>query len=744
MKSSLLRQQLVANFDPSGETALAECLESLRAAGLSEIATKFATLLAAVDDSYTEFEPIQRRANKARRLVDCLDLTEDILCEWNLVGGTIRASVAWNRRFGATSADVNRIKDWKNRIHPDDRKLVDERIGTLLQGRAPLIEVEHRFLERDKRWTYWLLRARVTGHDADGKPVRLLVLHRDIVDQKSAEAALVRAKEQAESANRARGFFLANMSHEIRTPMNAILGMTELALDATVEAEPRSYLTTVKSSAESLLNIINDVLDLSKIEAGKVELESVPMSVRTILNDVVRAFAVSAHGKGLEIMLDVAPEMPDRLFGDPTRLRQILANLIGNAIKFTERGEVLVKAWVLRRAGMSLYLQFAVCDTGIGIAADHHEQIFDAFTQADVSTARRFGGTGLGLAISNQLVKLLDGQIWLESEPGKGTSFYFTVRFAADQTSSSIPVAPVALPLLQGRRVLVVDDCVHAADLLGKLLQRLGAHVEIACDPIQAEVMRSARDPFDILVVDAGMSPPAGFALMDAPGRGEAIIVLLAQHGQQQTLQQSRNSAVKARLVKPVFDAELLDAVRAALGVQSVVRDELDAFRLDDVRLDDVRFQNDDGEPLNVLLVEDTPVNQTLAVKLLAKAGHRVTVAANGREALERFDRQRFDLILMDVQMPVLDGMEATTAIRAREMNRSWAMGQHQRVSYIAAMTAHAMEGDRERCLAAGMDDYLSKPIRRKALDEVLKRAIEHRRTPMAPLNDLIEQQWET
>jgi two-component system, sensor histidine kinase and response regulator len=739
MKSSLLRQQLVASFGPSGETALVECLESLKAAGLPEIATKFAALLAAVDDSYTEFEPVQRRANKARRLVDCLDLTEDILCEWNLVGGTIRASVAWNRRFGATSAAANRIKDWKNRIHPDDRKLVDERIGTLLQGRAPLIEVEHRFRERDNRWTYWLLRARVTGHDADGKPVRLLVLHRDIVDQKSAEAALVRAKEQAESANRARGFFLANMSHEIRTPMNAILGMTELALDATVEPEPRSYLTTVKSSAESLLNIINDVLDLSKIEAGKVELESVPMSVRAILNDVVRAFAVSAHGKGLEIMLDVAPEMPDRLFGDPTRLRQILANLIGNAIKFTERGEVLVKAWVLRRAGMSLYLQFAVCDTGIGIAADHHEQIFDAFTQADVSTARRFGGTGLGLAISNQLVKLLDGQIWLESELGKGTSFYFTVRFAADQAASSVPAVP--LPLLQGRRVLVVDDCVHAADLLGHMLQRLGAHVEVACDPIQAEVMRSARDPFDILVVDAGMPPPAGFALMDAPGRGEAVVVLLAHHGQQHTLLQSRNPAVKARLVKPVFEAELLDAVRAALGVQSVVRDELDAFRLEDALLDAVCFQDDDSEPLNVLLVEDTPVNQTLAVKLLSKAGHRVTVATNGRDALERFDRQRFDLILMDVQMPVLDGMQATAAIRAREMNRSWAIGQHQRVSYIAAMTAHAMEGDRERCLAAGMDDYLSKPIRRQALDSVLKRAIEHRRTPKAPLNDLVEQQ---
>ncbi|HJV28209.1 MAG TPA: response regulator [Aromatoleum sp.] len=740
MKSSLLRQQLVDTFGSAGETALAECLESLQAVGLSEIAAKFASLLATVDDSYNEFEPIQRRANKARRLVDCLDLTEDILCEWNLAGGTIRASVAWNRRFGATSAEANRIKDWKSRIHPDDRKLVDERISTLLQGRAPLIEVEHRFRERDNRWTYWLLRARVTGHDADGKPVRLLVLHRDIADQKFAEAALVRAKEQAESVNRARGFFLANMSHEIRTPMNAILGMTELALDATVEPEPRSYLTTVKSSAESLLNIINDVLDLSKIEAGKVELESVPMSVRAILNDVVRAFAVSAHGKGLEIMLDVAPEMPDRVFGDPTRLRQILANLIGNAIKFTERGEVVVKAWVLRRAGMSLYLQIAVCDTGIGIAADQHEQIFDAFTQADVSTARRFGGTGLGLAISNQLVKLLDGQIWLESEPGKGTSFYFTARFAADQTSAAVPAAP--LPLLQGRRVLVIDDCVHAADLLSHMLQRFGAHVEAACDAIQAEVMRSAGDPFDVLVVDAGMPPPAGFMLVNGPGRGEAIIVLLAHHGQQHALQQSRNPSVKARLVKPVFEAELLDAVRTALGVQSVVRDELDAFRLDDARLDDVCFQ-DDSEPLNVLLVEDTPVNQTLAVKLLTKAGHRVAVAANGREALERFDRQRFDLILMDVQMPVLDGMEATAAIRAREMNRSWVMGQHQRVSYIAAMTAHAMEGDRERCLAAGMDDYLSKPIRRQALDQVLKRAIEYRRAPKARLDDLVGQQWD-
>ncbi|NMG74938.1 PAS domain-containing hybrid sensor histidine kinase/response regulator [Aromatoleum diolicum] len=743
MRSQLLNRQIAAAFGAPEDAPLKETLDSLRAAGLSDLAANLVSLLVAVEDTYTGFALVERRADKAKQLVRCLDLTGDILCEWNLVSRTIKQSTAWKRRFGSEDDVAGcHIEDWYAWLHPDDRALVGDRIATVVQGRAPLMEVEHRMRDRDDEWRWWLLRGRAATRDADGKPTRLLVLHRDITDQKRAEAALLRAKEEAETANRARGAFLANMSHEIRTPMNAILGMTELALDTPLDEAQRGYLTTVKSSAEALLTIINDVLDLSKIEAGKIELETVVFPLRTTLGDVIRALAVSAHRKGLEMLLDVAPDVPERLFGDPTRLRQILANLVGNAIKFTEHGEVLVKVSVLRRSELSLYLQFAVHDTGIGIAAGHHEQIFDAFAQADVSTARRFGGTGLGLAISNRLVKLMDGHLWLESEPGKGTIFYFTVRVAADPNASASPLSPPTG--LRGRRALVVDDCPHAAELTARMLQHLGMEVEVAADPVQVAAQvgarREAEQPFDVLLLDADMPPPGGFALAlaAATGGSESIVLLLANHAQRPELDHCGAAVVRAHLVKPVFEADLLDALRAACGVEELATIELDPFKLDEA----IAEATDSSDPLNVLLVEDTPVNQMLALQLLNKAGHRVTVANNGLEALEWFEKQRFDLILMDLQMPVVDGMEATEKIRARETNRSWVVGESRRLCYIAAMTAHAMEGDRERCLAAGMDDYLSKPIRRQALHDVLKRAIEHRSAPNAQWSELL-QHWE-
>lgn len=743
MRSSLLNRQVAAAFGAPEDAPLKETLDSLRAAGLSDVAANLVSLLVSVDDTYTEFASIQRVASKARGLMDCLDLTGDVLCEWNLVSKTIKQSTAWKRRFGSDDDSArSRIDDWYAWIHPDDRALVGERVATVVQGRAPMMDVEHRMRDREGGWRAWLLRCRVASRDADGKPARLLVLHRDISEQKRAEAALLRAKEEAETANRARGAFLANMSHEIRTPMNAVLGMTELALDTPLDDVQRGYLTTVKSSAEALLTIINDVLDLSKIEAGKVDLETVVFPLRTTLGDTIRALAVSAHHKGLEMLLDVAPDVPDRLFGDPTRLRQVLANLVGNAIKFTEQGEVLVSVSVLRRSEMSLYLQFAVRDTGIGIAAGHHEQIFDAFVQADASTARRFGGTGLGLAISNRLVKLMDGQLWLESEPGKGSTFYFTLRLAADPNASAPPFVPAAD--LCGRSALVIDDCLHAAELLAGMLRRLGMQVEIADDPAQVPAQVAARreagQPFDVLLIDADMPPPGGFALASAASAGgsESVVLLLANHAQRQELARGSVAAVRSHLVKPVFEDDLLDPLRAACGVEALAKVELAPFDLGEV----VAETADSSDPLNVLLVEDTPVNQLLAVQLLNKAGHRVTVANNGLEALEWFEKQWFDLILMDLQMPVVDGMEATEKIRARETNRSWVVGESRRLCYIAAMTAHAMEGDRERCLAAGMDDYLSKPIRRQALHDVLKRAIEHRSAPKADWSELL-QHWE-
>jgi len=739
MRSPHLDRQIASAFGAPDGATLEQTLAPLHAAGLSDVAAKFESLLAAVDDTYVKFAPVQRAAAKAKHLFDRLDLSGDIACEWNLASRTILSSTAWRQRFGFGDdpAEVP-IGVWSAWVHPDDKPLLRERHDAVLKGRAPLIEFEHRLRAPGDEWRWWLLRGRVASRDAHGRTTRLLVLHRDISEQKRVETALLQAKEEAETANRARGAFLANMSHEIRTPMNAILGMTELALDTPLEDEQRSYLTTVKSSAEALLTIINDILDLSKIEAGKIDLETVVFPLRTTLADSLRGLAVAAQRKGLEVMLDVAADLPDRVYGDPTRLRQILANLVGNAIKFTERGEISIQVSLLRRSEMSLYLQVAVRDTGIGIAADQHEQIFDAFAQADVSTTRRFGGTGLGLSISHSLVKLMDGRLWLESEPGSGSTFYFTLRLAAEG-SEAVPAAPTAG--LQGRRALVVDDNPRAAELLARMLQRLGIAAETAHDagavPALLGARRQAGQPFELLLVDAGMRAPGGFALAAAVakgGGGEALIMLLVNHGQRQALERLGLAAIRSNVVKPVFEADLLDALNTAFGL-----DELASVALDAFTVGDPVDADGEAEPLNVLLAEDTPVNQTLAVQLLKKAGHRVTVANNGLEALECFERQRFDLVLMDLQMPVMDGMEATGKIRASEMRRSWFAGENQRLCYIAAMTAHAMDGDRERCLAGGMDDYLSKPIRREAFDDVLRRALAHRRAPAPSWSDMVQ-----
>lgn len=737
MTSALLNRQIAAAFGASEEAPLKGVLDALQSAGLSDLAANFVNLLVEIEDTYNRHAEVERRAEKARRLVDCLDLTGDVLCEWDLVSRKIKQSSAWQRRFGIIDgAPVRCIEDWHAWILPDDRTMVGERLNTVLQRRAPLMEIEHRMLDQDDGWRWWLLRCRVTARDGEGKPTRLLVLHRDITEQKRSEAALLRAKEEAETANRARGAFLANMSHEIRTPMNAVVGMTELVLDTALDDVQRGYLETVKSSADALLTIIDDVLDLSKIEAGRLELESVVFPLRNVLGDTIRGLAVSAHRKGLEVLLDVAPDVPDRLYGDPTRLRQILSNLVGNAIKFTERGEVAVEVSKLRHSGMSLYLQFVVRDTGVGIAPELHEQIFDAFMQGDPSTARRFGGTGLGLAITNRLVKLMDGQIWLESEPGGGSTFYFTSRVAADPNAAA---PSFELPAwLKGRTALVIDDCPHALALIARMLQRLGLEVDTTNDvarvPSLVAERASAGRPYDILLADGGMPPPGGLALAQA---FDNVLLLLANHAQRQELARSGAVPSRTHLVKPVFEDNLFDALRAAFDVADLQRLELERFAVDEA----TAMALDASDALNVLLVEDTPVNQTLAVQLLTRAGHRVTVVNNGAEALDWFEQQPFDLILMDLQMPLIDGMEATGKIRAREASRSWAVGEGQLQCYIAAMTAHAMHGDRERCLAAGMDDYISKPIRRQALSELLKRAIEHRRAPKGDLSVLL-QNW--
>jgi two-component system sensor histidine kinase/response regulator len=616
-------------------------------------------------------------------------------------------------------------QSYKKIVPPEQISLIQEIFRKVHQTGEPVKSFEYDTVRLDGSAAF-VEQSISLKKDAHGQPVGFHVIVRDISERKRTEQELAAAKEAAEAANRAKSTFLATMSHEIRTPMNGILGMTELVLDTDLAQEQREHLGLVKSCAESLLSIINDVLDFSKIEAEKLELESIPFDLRESLGETMKALSFRADQKGLELIYDVRPDVPERLVGDPARVRQILVNLVGNAVKFAEHGEILVT--VEQRPeelneGDSACLYFSVTDTGVGIPADKQEKIFEAFSQVDGTTARKFGGTGLGLAICSRLVEKMGGRIWVESELGKGSTFRFLVRLATQKTP---PERPVPLPpeQLQNMPVLVIDDNHTNRRLLDGMLRRWGMKptaVEGGRAALQAlEVAKSVGHPFPLVLLDGHMPEMDGFMVAEQiqrnPDLAGATIMMLTSGGVLGDAARCRDLGISAYLVKPIRQGELLEAICLLIQKSSPE----DAPRLITRHtLREVRHH------LLVLLVEDNAVNQKLAVALLEKRGFTVTTAGNGKLALAALEKDRFDFVLMDVQMPEMDGIEATGAIREREKST----GGH---IPIIAMTAHAMKGDQERCLAAGMDAYVTKPIHTSELFQTIERTLEKCSKPEA------------
>jgi PAS domain S-box-containing protein len=674
------------------------------------LADSFNKLIKSLDTKEAMLHEVEDRLSRA------LQGSNDGIWDWNMESGRVFYSPHFIDMLGFAPQEFEpTIDSWTQRIHHQDIDQVRALFRRHFESQTDFFSSEHRILCKNGDYR-WLLARGLAWRDPDNSVVRMAGSLTDINDRKLIEEELVTAREASDSANRAKSEFLATMSHEIRTPMNGIVGMGELLASTELSLEQREYLKNITISADNLLAIINDILDFSKIEAGKMELEITPFKPRSTFGQTTRALGVKAAEKGVEILLYIAPEVPEYLLGDSLRLRQIITNLAGNAIKFTERGEVVISITVDEPRDASIRLNCTIRDTGIGISADQIEHIFTPFTQADGSTTRRFGGTGLGLSITRRLVDLMNGELTVESTPGVGSIFRVSV------TCGLLPdqrLMEQCVPQnLQGLKAFVVDDNAINRSILHGFCQIWGMEYRCADNGITAvEILREASSQDwipDAILMDIHMPGLDGWEtsarIRSIPALSECRIIVMTSAASQQDSGLRQSLRIDSYLLKPLIQDELYESIRLALKVPTPEVAPTTSTETASI----VSFQQ-----LSILVAEDVPINQKLIVRILEKLGHTVTIANNGEEAVQLWRHANYNLIFMDIEMPVMDGLSATAAIRAIEQD----LGGHIPIS---AMTAHAVHGDAERFLAGGMDAYLSKPFKSSDVQDIISQLTAH------------------